>query len=388
VTSILDLEYPKHTTNITDEAIAELKGLIGEEVRIPAENWRIEDSKYGIGDIKVLCRAIGDFSPLFFDPEYAKATKHGRQVVPPSIIAEMLQIDPGREILRGARAVLKAALLEWEVPILEGDAIVGTSWLRTVEETTSPHINGRVVRQEYDTTIINHRGQGIGSTKHVLECYERGSEAEAALFADREPFTYNREMMEAIHQEYRGEEEARIIRGGEPRDWAEVKIGERIPPILKGPTTMPRRVDSRLHLGYSGGLSRWYDGLEDMWELPERWPELFLINEHGTPEPLETIELTHVRSKRFLKLPTKEANSERIHWTAQLITNWIGDSGCLKRLNLRFPKINVMGDITRCYGRVTGKRCDHSEHLLQVEVWNINQVGDVVTTGTVDVILP
>ena len=95
MTSILDLEYPKHTTNMTDEAIAELKGLIGEEIRIPAENWRIEDSKYGIGDTKVLCRAIGDFNPLFFDPEYAKATKHGRQVVPPSIIAEMLQIDQG-----------------------------------------------------------------------------------------------------------------------------------------------------------------------------------------------------------------------------------------------------------------------------------------------------
>jgi len=390
----LAMEYPKHTSKITDEAIAELKGLIGREIRIPVEDWRIGDSKYGIGDIKVLCRAIGDFNPLFFDPEYAKGTKYGKQVAPPSIIAEMLQIDPGREVLCGARPVLKAVTLEWQVPILEGDAILGKTCVRKVEEGAAPSGDGRVVSQEYETTITNHRGETVGTAKHTFECYERGSAAEAALFADREPARYNREEMEAIHQEYRGEEEAKVIRGAEPRKWEEVREGERICHILKGPTTsgaapyLSKRVNSPFGLGYSGGISRWHDGLRDAWEQPEKWPELFLLNEHGALEPVEAIEWQHVRSMRFLKLPAKEANSERIHWTAQLVTNWMGDDGFLKKLDLKFPKINILGDITRCYGKVTGKRVEDGKHLVEIEVWNINLVGDTVTTGAAEVILP
>ena len=390
----LALEYPKHTSKISDKAIAEVKGLIGQETRIPVEDWRIEDSKYGIGDVKVLGRAIGDFNPLFFDPEYAKGTKYGRQVIPPSITAEMLQIDPGREVLRGARPILKAVTLEWQIPILEGDAILGKTYVRKVEEMAQPSGDGRVVIQEYETTITNHRGETVGTAKHTFECYERGSGAETALFADREPARYNREEIEAIHQEYKGEEEAKVIRGGEPRKWEEVMAGDRIRYILKGPTTLgaapyrAKRVNSPFGLGYSGGIDRWYDGLRDVWELPEKWPELFLINEHRAPEPVEAIEWQHVRSIRFLKLPAKEVNSERIHWTAQLVTNWMGDDGFLKKLDLEFPRINIMGDITRCYGKVTGKRVEDGKHLVDIEVWNINQVGDTVTTGTAEVILP
>jgi len=390
----LEMEYPKHARKITDKAIAELKGLIGREVRIPVEDWRIEDSRFDVGDVKVLCRAIGDFNPLFFDPEYAKQTKYGRQVVPPSITAEMLQIDPGREVLRGARPILRAATLEWQIPMLEGDTILGKTYVRKVEEVAVPSGNGRVVRQEYETTVTKHRGEMVGAAKHTFECYERGSTAEAALFADRQPAMYNREEIEAIHQEYRGEEEAKVILGAQPRKWEEVTVGARIRHILKGPTTAgaapyrSKRVNSPFGLGYSGGIERWYDGLRDVWELPEKWPELFLLNEHGVPEPVEGVEWQHVRSMRFLKLPVMEINSERIHWTAQLITNWMGDDGFLKKLDLKFPKINILGDITRCYGKVTGKRVQDGKRLVGIEVWNINQVGDTVTTGTAEVILP
>lgn len=390
----LAMEYAKHTSRITDEAIVELKSLIGRDIRIPVEDWRIEDSRYGIGDIKVLCRAIGDFNPLFFDPEYAKGTKYGRQVVPPSIIAEMLQIDPGREILRGARPILKAVTMEWQISMLEGDAILGKTYARRVEEVAVPLGDGRVVGQEYDTTITNYRGETVGTAKHAFACYERGSAAEAALFADREPARYNREEIEAIHQEYRGEEWAKVIRGVKPRKWEEVREGERIRHILKGPTTsgaapfLSKRVNSPFGMGYSGGISRWYDGLRDAWKQPEQWPELFLLNEHGAPEPIEAVEWQHARSMRFLKLPAKEANSERIHWTTQLLTNWIGDDGFLKKLDLKFPKINIMGDITRCYGKVMGRRVEDGKHLVEIGVWNINQVGDTVTTGTAEVILP
>lgn len=391
---VLAVEYPRHTSKITDEAIAELKSLIGQEIRIPVEDWRIEDAKYGIGDIKVLCRAIGDFNPLFFDPEYAKETRYGRQVVPPSIIAEMLQIDPGREVLRGSRPILEAVALEWQIPILDGDAVLGKTCVSKVEEVAGSSSDGRVVRQEYETTITNQRGETVGTAKHTFGCYERGSAAEAALFSDREPAIYNRDEIEAIHQEYRGEAEANVIRSGESRKWDEVRVGERPRHILKGPTTpsaapyLTKRVNSPFGLGYSGGIHRWYDGLDDIWEKPERWPELFLLNEHGAPEPLEAIEWTHVRSMRFLKLPAKEANSERIHWTAQLLTSWMGDDGFLKRLGLKFPRINIQGDITRCYGKVSGKRVDDGKHLVEVEVWNINGVGDTVTTGTAEIILP
>ena len=180
------------------------------------------------------------------------------------------------------------------------------------------------------------------------------------------------------------------MRGANRRYWENVEVGDELPYILKGPTTVPRMVGFFPGRSYTGGpIQRWYHGHGEAFEQQEKHPELFFVNESGAPEPLEGADLQHERAQRFLGVPGGcEANSERVHWTIQLVTNWQGDDGFLRKLDLRLPKINMMGDITRCYGKVKGKRVEGDKHVIDVDLWSINQVGDTVTIGSGEVILP
>jgi len=378
------VKYKKHTGKITDEALAELKKMVGKEISRPRQDWEIEDSKLNVAGIKMVCRAIGDFNPLFAELEYAQKTRFGRPVMPPSIVLENEQLDPEMEPLVGCRAVLEAASVEWYIHILEGDALLAKTYIRDVHEATASPDAGRVVTENLETLVTNSRGEKVATVKTSWNCYERGSAAELSVFDGREPAMWNSEQIEAIHQEYKGEEARGLIRGAEPRKWEEVTMGERIPYILKGPTTFIKRVGGRAF-----GAGTWYHGHSEAIEQPKKWPALFFSNEHGAPEPVMGAEWSHVRARRFLHVPgAKEANSERLHWTAHMLTNWQGDDGFLKRLDLKFPTINMMGDITRCYGKVTGKHVEKGKKVVEIEVWNINQVGDIVTTGSAEVVLP
>ena len=374
------VQYKKHTTKITDEALAELRKMEGKGFSQPREDWEIEDSKFSVAGIRHICRAIGDFNPLFAEKEYARKTRYGRPLVPPSIVLETEQLDPEREPLVGCRALLRAAAVDWYIPILEGDALLAKTYVRNVQEVTASRDAGRVVTQDLETLVTNHRGEKVATVRTSWNCYERGSAAELSIFDGREPAMWNKDQIESIHQEYRGEEARGVIRGAEPRKWGEVKIGERIPYILKGPTTSTKRTAIETF--------EWYHGHGEAIGQPEKWPALFFSNEFGAPEPVTGAEWSHVRAQRFLGVSgAKEAESERFHWTAQMLTNWQGDDGFLKRLNVKFPTINMMGDLTRCYGKVKNKRVGEGKNLVEIEVWNINQVGDIVTTGSAEVVL-
>lgn len=381
----------KHTSKITDEAVAKLRGLISKQISKPLAGWEIEDAKFNAVDIMLLARAIGDYNPLFINAEYAKKTRFGRQLVPPGMILEMEQLDPGLEGLPGCRPVLRAVTLEWSIPILEGDALLAKTYVREVKELPDQPGKGRVVEQKYETIVANHRGESVGRVETSWYSYERGSEAELNVFGGREPAMYSRDEMDSVDQEYRREEEERgVLRGADRRCWEDVEVGHELPYILKGPTVVPRMVSVFPGRSFTAGpIQRWYHGHGEAFEQQEKHPELFFINETGAPEPVEGAELQHERAQRFLGVPGAcEANSERVHWTIQLVTNWQGDDGFLNKLELRLPNINMMGDITRCYGKVKGKRVEGDKHIIEVDLWSINQVGDTVTTGSGEVILP
>jgi len=390
MTTNKEVKFKKHIAKITDEALAELKSMVGKEISCPREDWEIEDSKFSVADIRRVCRAIGDFNPLFAEKEYAQKTRFGKPVVPPSIVLEHEQIDPEREPLVGCRAVLKAASVEWYIPILEGDALLAKSYMRNIQEVTASLDDGRVVTQDLETLVTNHRGEKVAAVRTSWNCYERGSAAELSIFNGREPAMWNSDQIESVHQEYRGEEAMGVIRGAEPRKWEEVEVGARIPYILKGPTTTTKRVSLIILAGFTFQETyEWYHGHGEAFEQLEKWPALFCVNEFGALEPVKGMEWSHVRAQRYLGVPgAKEANSERLHWTTQMLTNWQGDDGFLKRIDLKFPTINMMGDITRCYGKVIGKRVEEVKKVVEIEVWNINQVGDTVTTGSAEVVLP
>ena len=74
---------------------------------------------------------------------------------------------------------------------------------------------------------------------------------------------------------------------------------------------------------------------------------------------------------------------------AQLVVDWAGDPGALKRLGVRYRNFVFPGDTVTCKGRVLGKAVEGVDALVECEVVAENQNGDVVAgPGVAIVALP
>jgi acyl dehydratase len=72
----------------------------------------------------------------------------------------------------------------------------------------------------------------------------------------------------------------------------------------------------------------------------------------------------------------------------QLLTDWIGDQGELRKLSVQYRGNAFPGEKFICKGKVTKKYVKGSEHLVECEIWAENPKGEKVTPGTAVVALP
>ncbi|MCX6005298.1 MAG: hypothetical protein NT082_06465, partial [Chloroflexi bacterium] len=86
-------------------------------------------------------------------------------------------------------------------------------------------------------------------------------------------------------------------------------------------------------------------------------------------------------------------------WLIQMLTDWIGDEGWLKRIQTQFRIMDYPrrmktltapedGDTLKCRGKVTAKSENGGERLVECEIWLENGKGEITTSGTATVILP
>ena len=73
---------------------------------------------------------------------------------------------------------------------------------------------------------------------------------------------------------------------------------------------------------------------------------------------------------------------------AQMMTDWIGDDGFLKKLSYSNRGRAVPGDVLTCKGKVTQKHEQEGQHIVECEIWEENQRGEVLTPGSATAILP
>jgi len=86
-------------------------------------------------------------------------------------------------------------------------------------------------------------------------------------------------------------------------------------------------------------------------------------------------------------------------WLGQLMTNWIGDQGELKKLSCQYRamdwprKMKTMtephgGETWWCKGKVTKKYVENDKHFVECEIWVENGKAEKTTQGSALVILP
>jgi hypothetical protein len=79
---------------------------------------------------------------------------------------------------------------------------------------------------------------------------------------------------------------------------------------------------------------------------------------------------------------------QRVCWLSQIVTDWMGDDGILRKLNVQVRHPNVVGDTNTVLGQVSRKWEEDGEHLVGVNIVNENQAGLGTALGTAVVQLP
>ena len=80
--------------------------------------------------------------------------------------------------------------------------------------------------------------------------------------------------------------------------------------------------------------------------------------------------------------------SQRMCWFGHPVTNWMGNDGFLTRLYGEVRRFNYLGDTTWLKGRVSGKQIEGKDHLVDLEIWAENQLGEMTAKGRAQVSLP
>jgi len=86
-------------------------------------------------------------------------------------------------------------------------------------------------------------------------------------------------------------------------------------------------------------------------------------------------------------------------WLIQLMTDWIGEQGTLKKFSCQYRAIDYPrkmktmsepqeGETWWCKGKVSKKYVQDNKHFVECDIWVENGKGEKTTLGTALVILP
>lgn len=72
----------------------------------------------------------------------------------------------------------------------------------------------------------------------------------------------------------------------------------------------------------------------------------------------------------------------------QLLSDWAGEKGRLKKIGLQFRNFMTPGNVLTCGGRITGKSIEDGKGFIDLDLWIRNQDGVVCVPGKGVVELP
>ena len=75
-------------------------------------------------------------------------------------------------------------------------------------------------------------------------------------------------------------------------------------------------------------------------------------------------------------------------YLAQVVTDWMGPAGVLKKLSVKYRGTDVPDDELTCSGRVTKTYVEEGVHQVDCALTLVNGAGEQTTTGSATVILP
>jgi len=362
---------------ITDKGIADLRRLVGVEVRDSLEPWCYEATR---DNIRHWAHGIGDDNPLWCDPEYARGTRYGRLLAPPSFIFALNRSFSGYVAgLPGVHAMFAGIDVTWHRPILQGDEFTTRVRLKELVEHRT-RFAGRAIQQVYRCEFMTTGGEMVAEGDSWCFRTERDTAREQGTKYEevkrRPPVRYSPEDLARIFALYEAEE----IRGAATRFIEDVKAGDKLPTMVKGPMTVTG------FIAFAQGWGGLYIRANKLaWKQLQKHPGLGIPNRFGIPDVPERVHWEDDLAAAVGTPAAYDYGPERCSWMAHHLTNWMGDDGFLRHLRVEIRRHNPVGDTLYINGEVARTLEENGAHYAEIRQKATNQDGElsVLATGTV-----
>jgi len=376
VTEALRREF----VGITDEGLAALRRRIGVPIESTLEPWCTEATR---DNIRHYAHGIGDDNPLWCDPEYARTTAHGDVIAPPTFLFACSRIISGYVGgLPGVHAMFAGCDFTWMRPIRRNARIVTRAWLKDVVERET-RFAGRAVQQIYHVDFHDETGAQLAAADSWCFRTDRDLARETGTkyreLRGRPPKVYTREELARIQDLYAGEP----VRGREPRYREDVRVGETLPTMVKGPMTVTG------FIAYAQGWGGLYIRAHKLaWQMMAKHPGTGIPNRHGIPDCPERVHWETELAQKVGAPAAYDYGPERCSWLGHAVTNWLGDAGMLVGLRAEIRRHNLEGDTVFIDGRVTGLPERDGRPCVEIELIARNQDGELSARGVATATLP
>jgi acyl dehydratase len=133
-----------------DEALEQSQSYIG--TTGPAVSMTIDASQ-----IRLFAEAIGDPNPLYYDEDYARSTRWGGVIAPPTLLCMIFAPLPVPRVDFGLVGLNGGSSFEAFRPVRPGDTITGQARLANVRAVRGR--SGEMLITERETRYTNGKGQ-------------------------------------------------------------------------------------------------------------------------------------------------------------------------------------------------------------------------------------
>ena len=364
---------------INDKNLADLRKLLGVPIEDSLEPWCYEATR---DNIRHWAHGIGDDNPLWCEPEYA-ATSNGRAAAPPSFIFTLNRSFSGYVGgLPGVHAMFAGIDVAWHRPMLLGDQFTTKAWLKELVEHET-RFAGRAIQQIYRCEFYNQRGEMVAEGDSWCFRTERDTARERGTKYDevkkKDPVHYSRDDLAKIFALYEAEE----IRGANPRYIEDVKVGDKLQTMAKGPMTVTG------FIAFAQGWGGLYIRANKLaYKQLQKHPGLGIPNKFGIPDVPERVHWEDDLATQVGTPAAYDYGPERCSWMSHHLTNWMGDGGFLRKLEVKIRRHNPVGDTLYIEGEVTRTFAAGGAHYAEVAQRAVNQDSELSVLATGIIRLP
>lgn len=376
-----------------DDYVAKLNAVKGKTGAAPLFSdgpyaFPIVQSQVTADMIRLFARSNGDLNPLWRDPEYAANTLWGTVVAPPlyeACLAESPSMPnppqiPGWNVLQGGFR------RRYNRPFRPGDVVHAEDTWLGFDEKSKPDKPYRLFIQSCERAYIDQNNEVICTVVGRMACTAApltdGKASKGPDYSSRIRRRFTEAELREVHDSYDAEIAGETRRGATPRVWEDVDVGDALPTIVKGPYDISDAVAFAGVLALCNGFAaKWQSLKPDVGRHP---PD----RETGAPRHAIDWHLEDAIGQQH-GLPYAHAFGTQMEMMMiHPVTNWMGDTGAVIEVDTQLRSVLLHGEISHTTGRVSGKRVERGQHLVDIELSSRTSDGVVYGQGTAVVRLP